>query len=67
MSNIFGFCRSLLFQTYRSGLSYTVLNNVRTYKKKSSLKLRCAACRFVRRKGRLRVICKEKPRHKQRE
>lgn len=67
MTNIFGFCRSLLFQTYRNGLSYTVLSNVRTYKKRSSLKLRCSACRFVRRKGRLRVICKEKPRHKQRQ
>lgn len=59
--------RSLVAQTYHNGLSYAILNNLRTYKVKSSLKLRCAACRFVWRRGRLHVICKEKPRHKARQ
>ncbi|EDV28200.1 uncharacterized protein TRIADDRAFT_21362 [Trichoplax adhaerens] len=41
--------------------------NARTFKVKSSLKLMCSGCKFVRRKGRLYVICKKKPRHKQRQ
>lgn len=32
----------------------------------ASVKKRCAKCKFVRRKGRLYVIC-ENPRHKQRQ
>ena len=40
---------------------------LRTYKVKASLKLRCPGCRFVKRKGKLRVVCSVKPRHKQRQ
>ena len=40
---------------------------VRTIKVKSALKLLCPSCRFVKRKGRLRVVCTNKPRHKQRQ
>ena len=39
----------------------------REYKVKSSLKLMCDGCRFVIRKGRLRVVCTKKQRHKQRQ
>ncbi|MCK4225023.1 MAG: 50S ribosomal protein L36 [candidate division Zixibacteria bacterium] len=35
-------------------------------KVRSSIKVRCAKCRIVKRKGILRVICKN-PRHKQRQ
>jgi large subunit ribosomal protein L36 len=37
----------------------------RGYKTKSALKLRCPHCFFAKRRGKLRVICKENPRHKQ--
>ena len=39
----------------------------REYKVKSSLKLMCDGCRFVIRKGKLRVVCTKKQRHKQRQ
>ncbi|KAI9207940.1 ribosomal protein L36-domain-containing protein, partial [Polychytrium aggregatum] len=38
----------------------------RGYKVKTSLKKRCEHCYFAKRRGRLYVICKEHPRHKQR-
>jgi len=41
--------------------------SLRGYKTKTSLKLRCSGCRFVRKKGVLRVLCSKKPRHKQRQ
>mmetsp|Transcript_2565 Transcript_2565/g.3416 ORF Transcript_2565/g.3416 Transcript_2565/m.3416 type:complete len:117 (+) Transcript_2565:41-391(+) len=34
-------------------------------KYRSSLRLMCNKCMFVKRKGRVRVICKANPRHKQ--
>ncbi len=34
-------------------------------KVKASVKRVCAQCQVVRRKGRLRVICKSDPKHKQ--
>lgn len=37
----------------------------RGYKIRSALKLMCDGCQFVRRKGRLYVICKKEGRHKQ--
>lgn len=37
------------------------------YKVKTSLALRCEHCYFVRRKGKLRVLCKENGRHKQKQ
>eukprot|EP00053_Salpingoeca_punica_P010947 m.97789 g.97789 ORF g.97789 m.97789 type:complete len:111 (-) comp15543_c0_seq2:1474-1806(-) len=39
---------------------------VRTMQVKSSVKKRCPECQFVKRRGRLYVICKN-PRHKQRQ
>ncbi|ORY43064.1 hypothetical protein BCR33DRAFT_717797 [Rhizoclosmatium globosum] len=39
--------------------------SVRTFKSKSALRLRCPHCFFAKRGGRLRVICKENPKHKQ--
>ena len=53
------YCRSRLYNV--KGL------NLRTYKVKTSLKLMCPGCRFVKRKGKLRVVCSVKPRHKQRQ
>ncbi|KAJ3348020.1 hypothetical protein HDU83_001613 [Entophlyctis luteolus] len=37
----------------------------RAFKSKSALRLRCPHCFFAKRGGRLRVICKENPKHKQ--
>ena len=67
MSGIFGSFRSFASQTYHHGPGYAFLNNVRTYKVKSVLKLRCEACRFSWKNGKKRVICKKQPRHKQRQ
>jgi large subunit ribosomal protein L36 len=36
-------------------------------KVKASLKARCEACKIVRRKGILRIICDKNPRHKQKQ
>lgn len=36
-------------------------------KVRASVKKRCDKCRLVKRKGVLRVICKDQPRHKQRQ
>ena len=36
-------------------------------KVRASIKRRCESCQVIRRKGRLRVICKKNPRHKQRQ
>ncbi|MFC1700666.1 50S ribosomal protein L36 [Patescibacteria group bacterium] len=36
-------------------------------KVRASVKKMCAHCKIVRRKGRLRVICKKNPKHKQRQ
>jgi ribosomal protein L36 len=36
-------------------------------KVRSSVKTMCDACRIVRRKGRIYVICKRDPKHKQRQ
>jgi large subunit ribosomal protein L36 len=38
---------------------------IRAVKVKSSVKKICAQCQVVRRKGRVRVICKADPKHKQ--
>ncbi|KAI9297025.1 hypothetical protein K502DRAFT_363591 [Neoconidiobolus thromboides FSU 785] len=43
------------------------LPSIRGYKVRSSLKKRCEHCYFVRRRKRLFVICKENPKHKQRQ
>ena len=53
------YCRNRLYDV--KGL------NLRTYKVKTSLKLMCPGCRFIKRKGKLRVLCSVKPRHKQRQ
>ncbi|MCB9094967.1 MAG: 50S ribosomal protein L36 [Halobacteriovoraceae bacterium] len=36
-------------------------------KVRSSVKKMCAKCKIIKRKGVLRVICKENPKHKQRQ
>ncbi|MCD6412241.1 50S ribosomal protein L36 [bacterium] len=36
-------------------------------KVRASVKKRCRFCQIVRRKGRLYVICKKNPKHKQRQ
>ncbi|MCP4686337.1 MAG: 50S ribosomal protein L36 [bacterium] len=36
-------------------------------KVKSSVRKRCEHCKIIRRRGVLRVICKKKPSHKQRQ
>ncbi|MFQ3598056.1 MAG: 50S ribosomal protein L36 [Chloroherpetonaceae bacterium] len=33
----------------------------------SSLKKRCESCKIIRRKGKILVICKKNPNHKQRQ
>ncbi|KAJ3258797.1 hypothetical protein HDU77_002164 [Chytriomyces hyalinus] len=38
---------------------------VRCFKSKSALRLRCPHCFFAKRGGKLRVICKDNPKHKQ--
>ena len=63
---MFSFARGILSNVRQSGLAFTLLS-VRTYKVRSALKLKCSGCKFVRRKGRLRVICKNKNTHKQKQ
>ena len=63
---MFSFAREILRNFRQSGLAYTLMT-VRTYKVRSALKLMCPGCKFVRRKGRLRVICKNKKTHKQKQ
>ena len=60
------FGRSLLKQLYERGFALSLMT-FRTYKVRTSLRLRCSNCRFVKRRGVLRVICKENPRHKQKQ
>ena len=52
---------------FRWRLAAQPLIPLRSYKVRSSLKLRCSSCRFVKRKGRVRVVCDRKPRHKQKQ
>ncbi|MBI15150.1 MAG: 50S ribosomal protein L36 [Chloroflexi bacterium] len=33
----------------------------------TSIKVRCAKCRVIRRNGRARIICETNPKHKQRQ
>ncbi|KAJ2657167.1 hypothetical protein IWW48_004644 [Coemansia sp. RSA 1200] len=40
---------------------------VRGMKVRSSVKLMCEGCSFVRRRGRLFVVCNKEPKHKQRQ
>ena len=46
-------------------LAPTCITQTRCYHVRVALKKRCSSCYFVRRKGRLFVECKAKPRHKQ--
>lgn len=41
------------------------LSEVFAVKVRSSVKKMCGSCQVVRRKGKLRVICKSDPKHKQ--
>ncbi|MBP9855923.1 MAG: 50S ribosomal protein L36 [Candidatus Pacebacteria bacterium] len=36
-------------------------------KVRSTIKKRCAQCEYVKRRGHLYIICKAKPRHKQKQ
>ena len=58
--------RRLLKQVYEKGFALSLMT-LRTYKVRTSLRLRCSSCRFIKRRGVLRVICKENPRHKQKQ
>ncbi|KAI9503773.1 ribosomal protein L36-domain-containing protein [Coemansia spiralis] len=43
------------------------VESARGMKVRSSVKLMCDGCKFVRRRGRLFVICNHDPKHKQRQ
>lgn len=45
----------------------TVANQIRGMKVRSAAKKMCRNCRSVKRKGRVYIICKSNPRHKQRQ
>jgi large subunit ribosomal protein L36 len=51
--------------TSSSSSALTAVEGARGYKTKTALRLRCEHCFFARRRGKLRVICKENPKHKQ--
>ena len=53
---MFPLVRGILSNFRQFGLAYT-LTAVRMYKVRVALKLMCPGCRFVKRKGVLRVIC----------
>ncbi|XP_076469864.1 uncharacterized protein LOC143300190 [Babylonia areolata] len=55
----------LLQSVNRLAPCMTGLQSCRSYHVRVALKKRCSSCYFVRRKGRLFVECKAKPRHKQ--
>ena len=61
--------RTIFNGGYTTGLAACgpQLSLLRTYKVRASLKLLCSGCRFVKRKGKLRVVCSKKPRHKQKQ
>ena len=63
---MFSVARGIWSNCRKSGLAYSLMF-ARTYKVRSSLKLMCSGCKFVKRKGRLRVICKNKKTHKQKQ
>ncbi|VEU22549.1 DEKNAAC103723 [Brettanomyces naardenensis] len=68
----------MLFPGFRLGLSMftsrtsmvanTMMGRMtRTYKVKTSVKKMCSKCYITRRKGRVYVLCKANPKHKQRQ
>ena len=63
---MFSVARGIWSNCRKSGLAYSLMF-ARTYKVRSALKLMCSGCKFVKRKGRLRVICKNKKTHKQKQ
>ncbi|PWN27203.1 hypothetical protein BDZ90DRAFT_260867 [Jaminaea rosea] len=50
-----------------SASSSSILDQARGMKVRSAIKKMCNDCSVVRRKGRLMVICKSNPKHKQRQ
>ncbi|KAJ1951243.1 hypothetical protein FBU59_000283 [Linderina macrospora] len=75
---MFGLVRYTVSPKFLRPLTSTVLpaihhstalaeTNARGMKVRSSVKLMCECCSFVRRRGRLFVICKKDPKHKQRQ
>ena len=63
---MFPLARGILSNFRQFGLAYTLMT-VRMYKVRMALKLMCPGCRFVKRKGVLRVICKLNKTHKQKQ
>ena len=67
------FCILKMLQTLFSSLKATLVRPKfmeplqRGYRVRSALKKRCEHCFFCRRKGVLRIVCKENPRHKQKQ
>ncbi|KAJ1759535.1 54S ribosomal protein L36, mitochondrial [Coemansia sp. RSA 1935] len=60
-----GFLRSAFSTTlFRP---FTGQSAVRTVEAARGMKLMCDGCNFVRRRGRLFVVCKSDPKHKQRQ
>src|ERR1700761_9010779 len=51
--------------TRSSQLQPLPMTATRSYKVRASVKLLCASCVFVKRKGRLYVLCDKDPKHKQ--
>ncbi|EGF81211.1 hypothetical protein BATDEDRAFT_10423 [Batrachochytrium dendrobatidis JAM81] len=49
------------------GTTSFVQSTIRTYKIKTALRRRCEHCYFVARKGKLRIVCPENGKHKQRQ
>lgn len=52
-------------QSINNNNTTSSLSSTRLFKTRVSLKKRCPDCYFVTRKGKLKVLCKSSPRHKQ--
>ncbi|KAJ2223961.1 hypothetical protein IWW45_008211 [Coemansia sp. RSA 485] len=71
---MFGFLRTAIstrllrpFTAPQQHQHAAVTDAVRGMKVRSSVKLMCDKCSFVRRRGRLFVVCSSDPKHKQRQ
>jgi len=53
------------FECVDDAFGIRTLFEVRAMKVRSSVKRICIGCKIVRRKGKVRVICKNDPKHKQ--
>ncbi|KAJ2849008.1 hypothetical protein IWW36_002942 [Coemansia brasiliensis] len=68
---MFGFLRTALspklLRPFTASPLPGAVEAARGMKVRSSVKLMCDGCSFVRRRGRLFVVCKNDPKHKQRQ